>query len=939
MAGQTYSFFLEGIVIDGDRVSYTDLELRDADGNSIASSPYAGFSDTSVIQFTATEDGTYYIDAGSSRTWDAGGYRISLFDDYGDTLATATSITPGNVGSPLEIMGISDSATDTDWFSFYVNSGEFVAFNTSTALNITIFTETGVELVSGTTAPSGGFYDDGIMTVGYNFANSGRYYVRVDGLNIHNGVTIDGTYSLSVYEGREAVGGRSISTATDLAIDSPIVASHDYDTDNDYFAFTVEAGFEGRFFISDFAFFNIRDDGGNIIATSDSEDDDLVYMFEEAGTYYVEVPSYAIFSDGQQTLRGGYELTFTSTTDDIPIDTFRTLAIGGSSSATIDFAGDVDRFATDAAAGTIIRFETTAREGFYALASDGTVIDTLIGGTLELQGGSGWTEFASLTGASGLDYTVTAVEVTTDDFVGNQTTTGLVTVGTDTTISIDYDGDADAFRFAADSNEALQFTATGASIAIYDREGNLLGRSTDSLTFIAPETLSSADVASGDFYVLRIVGETAGDITLQSTTRTIDINGTDSNDTLTGTDDAELVVLRGGADRFNGEGGNDIIYGGTGVDRISGGIGDDLIYGEQGYNYLNGDNGDDQIYGGDDGNSVSGGDGDDFIQGGAGRDFLQGNNGNDTLHGGEGRDFLYGQDDDDTLYGDADDDYLSGGNGHDTLRAGDGNDILYGDDGNDIMNSGEGNDFAYGGEGDDRISGNGGDDELFGQAGDDIITGNDGADRIFGGDGNDTLNGGAGRDIMNGNDGNDRLLGGDDTDIIVGANGNDTLFGQGGRDRLIGGAGDDILYGGDDRDVFVAGDGNDSLFGDAGVDYLVGGDGNDTLTGGADSDRLIGGAGDDTLIADLGRDILIGGAGRDRFVVEQSADLAFAADFEDGSDFINFSDFGLSGSTLAEAGITVVQKSSAAHISVNGELVLVLLGTSADDVDFGDFIL
>ena len=317
-----------------------------------------------------------------------------------------------------------------------------------------------------------------------------------------------------------------------------------------------------------------------------------------------------------------------------------------------------------------------------------------------------------------------------------------------------------------------------------------------------------------------------------------------------------------------------------------------------------------------------------------GSESLSGTAGTDVIWADEGDDVVGAGDGDDTVFGGAGNDRLFGGNGADELQGGDGSDRLSGGAGDDTLFAGEGNDVVIGGDGNDRMSGNAGIDQLFGGGGNDILSGGDGIDRLFGQDGEDVLAGNAGRDILSGGEGGDRLLGGDDTDILFGDGGNDELFGQGGDDRLVGGDGVDRLFGGDGRDVLIGGEGNDTLDGGEGVDVLVASAGDDTLTGGAGNDSLIGGAGDDTLVNDLGRDVLIGGTGADSFAVGRAGELAFIADFEDGTDSIDLTDFSLTGFD----DITLTQLTGRVRIEVDGEAVAFLLGTDITDLDAADFV-
>ena len=93
------------------------------------------------------------------------------------------------------------------------------------------------------------------------------------------------------------------------------------------------------------------------------------------------------------------------------------------------------------------------------------------------------------------------------------------------------------------------------------------------------------------------------------------ITGTEGDDVLVGTEQADVIC---------GLGGNDILHGRAGSDTLDGGRGNDQLYGGRGA---------------------------DTLHGGKGADRLYGQAGNDTLIGGRGNDRLYGQAGNDTLIG------------------------------------------------------------------------------------------------------------------------------------------------------------------------------------------------------------------------------------------------------------------------------------------------
>jgi hypothetical protein len=139
-----------------------------------------------------------------------------------------------------------------------------------------------------------------------------------------------------------------------------------------------------------------------------------------------------------------------------------------------------------------------------------------------------------------------------------------------------------------------------------------------------------------------------------------DIDGTDGDDTISGS---------GSGQSIDGKGGNDSIVGGSGNDELKGDAGDDTLHG---------------------------GDGNDKLDGGEGNDSLEGGAGNDTLAGGKGANFLRGGDGDDEIVGEKQSDTIAGGDGDDLIDASDGDDIIAGNRGNDTIKGGKGADtFVY----------------------------------------------------------------------------------------------------------------------------------------------------------------------------------------------------------------------------------------------------
>ena len=223
-----------------------------------------------------------------------------------------------------------------------------------------------------------------------------------------------------------------------------------------------------------------------------------------------------------------------------------------------------------------------------------------------------------------------------------------------------------------------------------------------------------------------------------------------------------------------------------------------------------------------------------------------------------------------TLNGGSAGDRLDGGDGADQINGGTGADELFGGEGSDQINGGDENDAITGDGGDDRIVGGTGSDTLSADAGDDTIVWNNG-------DGSDPVNeGGPGFDTV---EVNGSATAGDATQFVASATEASFV-----RTNLVGftleiAPDNEVLAfnGGGGNDTFkvldegsamtVAGEGgagNDELSGADEVDSFFGGSGNDLLTGGAGSDLLDGQEGDDRMLArDGASDLVRGGTGND----------------------------------------------------------------------------
>ncbi len=128
---------------------------------------------------------------------------------------------------------------------------------------------------------------------------------------------------------------------------------------------------------------------------------------------------------------------------------------------------------------------------------------------------------------------------------------------------------------------------------------------------------------------------------------------------------------------------------------------------------------------------------------------------------------------------------------------------------------------------------------------DDIIAGRSIGEihKAFGGD-----------DLVDAGDGNDRVLAGDGDDVVFGGAGNDVIKGGDGADHLYDALGENLILGGKGQDWIESGDGDNEINAGAGHDFVFAGIGDDLVKGGGGWDQITGFDGDDRLIGGKGGD-------------------------------------------------------------------------------------
>ena len=280
------------------------------------------------------------VNDGVDGPWSAAGSGTP--SDHGDTLAAATTVSPGD-----RVSGYVTSAGDTDYFKFEL----------SRQTDVWVYTRSDVDTV-GELLNSAGLSidssDDGRVLPNlqdffmWRKLDAGTYYVRVVGFE-----SARGPYVLRL---RTFTDSTSRSNATELKLGGSASATIDSDDDVDYFKLELSEAADVVIRSSGFpdTTGELLDSGGQRIAFNDDGylpggiRNFLIRRDLSRGVYYVRVEA-AVDDDGPYTVHAVAAAEPGSTTTDAVA-----LTLGVAAGGSIDPAGDVDYFSITVAEPTYV---------------------------------------------------------------------------------------------------------------------------------------------------------------------------------------------------------------------------------------------------------------------------------------------------------------------------------------------------------------------------------------------------------------------------------------------------------------------------------------------------------------------------------------------------------------------------------------------------------
>lgn len=329
-AGQEYTLDISDSDIGNSAFEELYIVVRDADGGFVAQAGITDLGGRATASFTPIVSGTYSIivrDFGGG----TGKYALSVTDqnitgfedpsDEGDIPSNITSNATLVVGENYG--GTISTLSDSDWYKVSLTADtEYLITVETPSVSFELLREDGVLVETHIIIrdADGAFITEEFAFGDENSPNlvsfvpqeSGDYWVDI------RGFSDKGSYIVSLSESGAAIddfAGDITSTGT-LSIGGSVAGELEVEGDKDWFAITLEGGFEYLFVVDSDPFKQppeinlvLRDSNGNFLSQFSGFADNNLFSFEvrNSGDYWIEIQSVndALFDN-----IGTYEISY-----------------------------------------------------------------------------------------------------------------------------------------------------------------------------------------------------------------------------------------------------------------------------------------------------------------------------------------------------------------------------------------------------------------------------------------------------------------------------------------------------------------------------------------------------------------------------------------------------------------------------------------------------